>query len=73
MNQKNKHCIIPNCGCELPSTEELPICKHHRDVIGDWAKRGVGVVLSITSVFILTKTGKASKAIDSILNTLTRK
>lgn|GEM_PF-5733344 len=73
MDQKNKRCIIPNCGCELPSNTRLPICQHHRDKIGDIAKRGGGTVLSITSVFILAKTGKASKAMDFILNTLTRK
>lgn len=74
MNQKNKHCIFPNCGCELPSTEKLPICQHHKDKIGDMAKRvGYGTLGVAGTIFILVKTGKTSKARDFFLSTIARK
>lgn len=36
-----KHCIWPGCGKELPEDEKGPLCEHHKDELGDKAKKGI--------------------------------
>lgn len=71
IQQKTKHCLV--CKCELPSGYKLPVCRYHRDVAKDGAKRAGGIAASVTAaVAIGIKTKSLSKVADVLKDRIQR-
>lgn len=69
--QKTKHCLV--CKCELPSDYKLPVCRHHRDVAKDGAKRAGSIAISAAGAAVIgIKTKSFSKAADFLKNKIQR-